>query len=105
MEDIVYTTMNGNGSTSTPTPYNKEKDADVSRILILSDEELIEGIIGSLVFVLFRYILIHVKHENIPYILAMIWFFIWILRKFSVRLFVYLKRQYDIRNYNLNLIL
>lgn len=103
--DEVYTSMNGNGSTSTPTPYKNQEEQDVSRILILSDEELIEGIIGSLVFVLFRYILINVNHANISYILAGIWFLIWILRKFSVRIFIYLKRQYDIRNYKLNLIL
>lgn len=85
--------------------YNNEKYDDVSKILILSDEELIEGIIGGLVFVIFRYMLIYVNHANIWYILAIIWFFVWILRKFAVRLFTYLKKKYDFSNYNLNLII
>lgn len=62
-----------------------------NEITILTDEQIIEGLIASISFTLLI-IYLH-KREGVILGGIMAWFITWILRKFSVNVYKYLKKR------------
>lgn len=70
---------------------NQTNQNNQNQITVLTDDQIIEGVIASITFTL---LLIYFKEKE-GYILGgiMAWFTTWVFRKFSVNLYEYLKKK------------
>ncbi len=66
------------------------------RLVLLTDEHIIEGIIGAVSLALVAYSLSHIIHAPRSIILGMSFIISWFLRRIGVNIYIYLKTHYNI---------
>ena len=66
------------------------------QIVLLSDENIIEGVIGAITLVTVAYTLSHIIHAPRSIILGMSFIISWFLRRVGVNLYQYLKKNSNI---------
>lgn len=77
----------------------------VFKIDIINNEEIIEGLIASVVFAIFGYYFKYVLKTNYLIYVSIPWFITWIFRKMSVHIYKRLVKIYKIKNtlYTINI--
>ena len=66
------------------------------RLVLLTDEHIIEGIIGAVSLALVAYSLSHIIHAPRSIILGMSFIISWFLRRIGVNIYIYLKAHHNI---------
>ena len=68
---------------------------------IMDDTVLIEGLMASTMFPLTKFFLKYTKGENLFWYMFIAWLLSWYMRKFSVAIFNYYKKKYNIKTFKL----
>lgn len=71
-----------------------EEDEKISRIPIITDVQIVEGIVASSIFVLFVYLFRYRWKLSYKYYLSFPWFFTWLFRKMIPNLYIHYKKIY-----------
>ena len=73
-------------------------------MIILTDQQLIEGIVGSISFVFLTLIIKHLlDHTNIYLVSSIAWFGVWLARKTAVSLYERIRKYYNYRSFNISI--
>jgi len=75
----------------------------ITNISIINNEQLVEGVIASIVFTLISYFLKYYFKLNYVLYISISWFITWIFRKFGVNTYQYYASKYNIQNKNYKL--
>ena len=68
----------------------------MTRIVILTDEQIVEGIIGMLSLTIVAYIISHTISAPRSVILGMAFIISWYFRRIGINIYRYMKKNHDI---------
>ena len=68
----------------------------MTRVVVLTDEHIIEGIIGMLSLIMVAYIINHTISAPSSIILGMAFIILWYFRRIGVNIYRHMKKNHDI---------
>jgi hypothetical protein len=68
----------------------------MTRLVLLTGEHIVEGIVGMIMFIIVAYLISNTIHASPAVVGGMAFIITWIFRKVSVNIYQYVKNKYKI---------